>query len=355
MKIVRNTEKTGNIEPECYDILFNLPEVSLNFYRFPERHPLGIYNYSLSRILNSFSFVINQIALIEKEQLNSKLSIESINKLLIFQSELLHALHAHIDDCFRILKVVSPYPETEIKSISSKERVKVERSVYKWLETFNHPTYNDFKKKIADYRSYLGKIVNSIKHNHARLRLIYMNIEGFDVFGYYVEGISLDNKNKIVAGPDPKIHPNGTAFSFARDLRFHFYKIYEISHYLKQALISLLVEEYDFRVVNFKTKNDHNPILNTVAEGVQNLDWAFYCDEYKKSVPQISFKKNNNNTILSLKLIKNQPLPDINIVQLFFFPEMDSVTELITRPYIDFFRKKNININDIKLYDPEYL
>lgn len=355
MKIVRSTQKNGNITPECHDILFNLPEVSLTFYKFPERHPLGIYNYSISRILNSFSFVLNQIDLIEKEQLNSKLSIESINKLLIFQSELLHALHAHIDDCFRILKVVSPYPETEIKSMSSKERVKVERSVYRWLETFNHPTYSDFEKKIADYRSYLGKIVNSIKHNHARLRLIYMNIEGFDVFGYYVEGITLNNKNKIVAGPDPKIHPNGTAFSFARDLRFHFYKIYEISHYLKQALISLLIEEYDFRTVNLKTKNDYNPILDTVSEEIQNLDWAFYCDEYKKSIPQISFNNNSNNIILTLKLIKNQTLPDVNTVRLFFFPEMDTVTELITRPYIDFFRKKNINLTNIELFDHEEL
>lgn len=352
MKIVRNVQENGNIAPECYDILFNLPEVSLTFYKFPERHPLGIYNYSLSRIFNSFSFVLNQIALIENEQLNSKLSNESINKLLIFQSELLHALHAHIDDCFRILKVIAPYPKTKIENMSCREKKKVERSVYNWLKAFNHPTYRVFEEKIADYRSYLGKIVNSIKHNHARLRFIYMNIEGFDVFGYYVEGIKLNNKNKIVAGPDPKIHPNSTAFSFARDLRFHFYKIYEISHYLKHALISLLLEEYDFEAVNLKTKNDYNPILDTVAEGIQNLDWAFYCDEYKKSVPQISF---NNNTILTLKLIKNQTLPDINIVRLFFFQEMDAVTEVITRPYIDFFRKKNINLNNIELFDPEEL
>lgn len=352
LKIVRSTQKTGNIAPECYDILSDLPEKALNFYKFPERHPLGIYNYSISRIMNAFSFVINQIVLIEKDQLNFKLSDKSINQLLIFQSELLHALHAHIDDCFRILKVVAPYPETKIGNMTSKERKKVEGNVHSWLKTFNHPTYDIFARKIADYRNYLGKIVNSIKHNHARLRLIYMNIEGFDVFGYYVEGITLNNKNRIVAGPDPKINPNGTAFSFTRDLRFHFYKIYEISHYLKQALISLLTEEYGVKTFNLKVPNDYNPVLDTVAEEIQNLDWAFFYDEYKKSLPQISFK-NNDNKILTLKLIENQARPDIDTVQIFFFQEMDSVTDVITRPYIDFFRKEDINITDIKLFDPE--
>lgn len=359
MIITRTVKKNGNIAPKSYDILNNLPKKSLDYNKFPERHPLGIYNYSLARILKSFLYVINQIEVIENEQISESSfeaseSIKSIDVLLIFYSELLHALHAHIDDCFRILKIVSPYPKNEMCKLSSSKRQEVERYVFKWLKEFNHPSYKKFEEKISDYRTHVGRIVNKIKHNHARLRLISMNMEGFDVLGYYIEGIDLNKDNKIMSCPDPEIHPNSTAFSFTRDLRFHFYNIYEISHYLQEALVLALKKEYNFQSTDLEHYTNYNPNFDIVANKIQNLDMAFYFDEYEKPLPQILINKNNNNTRLTLKLIDNQVFPDnISQIRVNFYMEMDNATDIIKRPYLEYIRKKNIKYNEIEFFDPK--
>jgi hypothetical protein len=353
--IIKRTEKkNGNIAPKAYDILYNLPEMSLDYYKFPERHPMGIYNYSLSRILKSFIYIIKQIEIIENKQISKSSELtRSMDILLIIYSELLHALHAHIDDCFRILKIVSPYPTKEMNNLSSKKRNNVKRSAYKWLKEFNHPSYKNFEKNIAEYRNHIGSIVNKMKHNHARLRLISIDMEGFEVLGYYVEGIDVNKDNKIISCPDTKIHPNYTAFSFNRNLRFHFYYIYEISHYLQEALVFALEKEYNFKPTNFKPYINYNTDFDVVATKVQNLDIAFYFDEYEKSLPQILIKKNDNDIKLTLKLIDNKVQYNINGIRVNFFQEMDAVTEIVKRPYMDYFLNKGIKYNKIEFFDPK--
>lgn len=50
MIIKRSIEIDGNIMPEAYNLLNNLPEEGLQYKSYNSLHPLGIYNRSLSRI-----------------------------------------------------------------------------------------------------------------------------------------------------------------------------------------------------------------------------------------------------------------------------------------------------------------
>lgn len=68
------------------------------------------------------------------------------------------------------------------------------------------------------YRKHIGLVVNRIKHNQGRVRLVFLAPDAVLIPGYYVEG--LDSNGAV--GPSIWIHKDGaTAFSFHRDLRYH--------------------------------------------------------------------------------------------------------------------------------------
>ena len=109
--IKRSIESDGNIKPEVYNLLNNLPEEVLHHKSYGLLHPLGIYNRSLSRITDAFSDVLTEIKRFKKDigpiGVHSKehVSFESLN-LLKAQKELLYSFQSHIDDCYHILKEI---------------------------------------------------------------------------------------------------------------------------------------------------------------------------------------------------------------------------------------------------------
>ena len=54
MLIERDLAIDGNLMPSVYNLLHSLPKKVLNHEAFGLRHPLGIYNISLSKIQKCF-------------------------------------------------------------------------------------------------------------------------------------------------------------------------------------------------------------------------------------------------------------------------------------------------------------
>lgn len=86
MLIKRSIECNGNIGPEVYDLLHNLPDEKLSCRDFKKGHPLAIYNTSLARIMNAFSGVLDEYEKIEES--SSEIPTSQFLNLLETQKEL---------------------------------------------------------------------------------------------------------------------------------------------------------------------------------------------------------------------------------------------------------------------------
>lgn len=132
MRIKRSKIKHGSIAPVAFNFLHSLPETVLNhgFYRL--RHPYGIYTRSITKIQNSLISVLNNLTAVYECAKQGKAL--KVTELLNAQEDLLFSLLSHIDDCYLILKTVSP-------------KIELKRNVIftdSWLEDSKFPTVKQF-------------------------------------------------------------------------------------------------------------------------------------------------------------------------------------------------------------------
>ncbi|WP_048190678.1 hypothetical protein [Methanobacterium sp. SMA-27] len=262
------------------------------------------------------------------------------------------------------MKVTSTYPD--IKNIPQKQMKKLERSTYRWLEHFKNPGFKYFLDNTKDYRTCLGEIVNKIKHEQARLRGISIKMDQLQCIGYYIEVVGLNKKN-ITKLPDSKIHPFGTAFSFERDLAYHFYNLYEISHHLKKSLEESFQKLYNIQI-NYEKIDVNYPNFEHLAKRISDLDFNFFPDEYFKPHPLIVYTDQNDYKELALNL--DDPwykFYNPQVVEVYWLYEPDGVTEFCAMPYYDYLLKylpieslpkiwmRDSKINNLKLTHPHNL
>lgn len=293
----------GNIKPEVYNLLNNLPNEVLHHSEYGYLHPLGIYNRSLLRVSNGFIAVLNETKKIENEIQSLKVHQKKFvnlktTELLKAQSELLYSIQSHIDDCFHILKTTSPYPDTT--AIKSRTKKAMERSPSQWLYISKHPTVSYFKENIQEYKSFIDLIVNKLKHDHGRLRDVLLLNNYEKRLGYFVETYGVSSNGEALVRLDLEIHHDDTGFSYSRDLTFHFVNIYIISLHLKNALLNSFKEQYDLDLTNHfyvkENSTDFNKIINRIIES--NL--KFFPKEYLKPVPLIEWDQDTDTLFLCL-------------------------------------------------------
>lgn len=235
--------------------------------RLKLRHPLAVYNISISQVVGRFSATLKShkqlllpySASMEKEERNAAF-VDSLDALL-------DSLIEHIDDCNNVIRC---FFETD------------SNTKYKKI-------YSQFKSSIRPYRDHIGKVVNKIKHEQGRLRLISFSWPSGNSIGYFVEGVNHEG----AVGPDQDIHEGGnTAFSVARDLRFHLCGIYFVGTHLAQAI---------YEASGFGTNDRH--ISATGTEGLASLIMdiseippIFFPNEMKKPIPSV--KINTRSEVL---------------------------------------------------------
>jgi len=323
-------ECDGNIAPEVYNLLNHLPSEVLHNVEYRKAHPLAIYHESINRILKSFSKILD---IYEKNILLNRFPNSEFEELLEEQKELLHSLHSHFDDCNQIIKVTSPYPTNDLPK--NKILKKLERSTYRWFEYFENPGFNYFIDVTKGYRTFIGRIVNKIKHEQGRLKGISIKMDQQQCVGYFIEivGVNKEHSSKL---PDTVIHPFGTAFSFSRDLSLHFYKLYEISHYLKKSLEKSF-QKYEIQIEYKKIEVDYLDFWS-IANRISDLEISFFPDEYSKLHPMINCNERNNIKELTLNLDQPWYKPHIpETVSVYWLCEPDGVTEFSVMPYFDYF------------------
>jgi hypothetical protein len=326
MKITRSTTSNGNIYPEAYDYLRSLPNVALHHTEHDNlRHPLAIYNMSLKRVVNAFSTVLDEndkLSEINRNEDEEPLPTISFPTLVMAQTELLESLLAHIDDCYQILMALySPV-------IPKKPGEFAEQ----WLTRAKHPTVSNFKHLVKSYRDSFAPIVNRIKHEHGRIRGIWMYNPNEYISGYFLENV---DKNGIV-GPDLKFHNGNKAISLNRDLRYHFTHLYETDHFFAEAIVKAISKTYDFTFPTPMRVEEKSENIEQAAERIHKLPFLFFPDEVGKPTPTVLFHKENGEAELSLNTMSIIHAPNVTKMRVIVAYEGDGVTREWRVPYPDF-------------------
>lgn len=302
MKLCRKTCRDGNLYPVVVNYLKDLPLQVLYHKDHKMHHPYSIYRRSLEKILKAFDAVLNELDKVYKAPLdvNHQLAdeFESLSEL---QEKLLGLLLPHIDDCYNILKTI--HPPLEINNPSD--------FADKWLKQAKHSTVNDFSKNINDYRKSFASIANRIKHQGGKLCCIviypikqgivayysttglYWNTIHDRIAGYYLEGVQDDG----CIGLDPIVHPDNTAISFNRDLKYHFANIYIVGLHLKNAIVNSIRRLHNIDLTkprNVDLSSDEIDI-ETIASRISKLPSLFFENEFNQLTPDIIYQSNNQD------------------------------------------------------------
>jgi hypothetical protein len=283
----------GNLYPQIYNCLCSLPDITLQHSDHELRHPLAIYNTSLRRVTQAFQEVLDENDKVYqapyKEDGNCDIEVHALIKA---QQELLDALMAHLDDGYNILKAL--YPASRFtKSIPFAAQ---------WLERAKHPTVRQYKHQIKVYRDTFAPIVNKIKHEHGRLRIVLMH-DGRNIYdqqrriaGYFLEGVDKDGK----IGADVKIHNGKYALSFHRNLRYHFVYLYLMGEFLTKAVVGAVNSEYNIGFAPMSSVAANSSEMEKIAKRINHLPLLFFFDELREPTPTVELIEQDQDVELVL-------------------------------------------------------
>lgn len=259
---MRSSESFSHINgavPKAARALSNLDGITTYQEVYGVRHPLAAYNTSLAhvsrRILKTLDALVAARAAPPSSDTNQRGWEEA---LLEATDHMLDSLMEHLDDCGDIIR--SFFPNAESKQYRT--------------------VFGEYKRSVEPYRKHIGNVVNYIKHNQGRLRLINVTWPADRCFGYFVEGP--DDKGAL--GPAPSIHkPSNTAFSYNRDIPFHLCNVFSVGARLASALRSI-----DKRIVSSQPgMASPETDLAKALRGASALPRIYFVDEIKKDVPLI--------------------------------------------------------------------
>jgi hypothetical protein len=341
MDLTYQIHKDGNLHPEAFNCLKLLPENFAYHTAHIQRHPFSIYSISIEKVMQAFSAILDEIDRINTALFDTTGNLlgHHLNNLPDLQEKLLYALQSHIDDCYRILKVIHP-----LSAEVCQERVE------RWLKDAEHPAYKQFHNSINTYVKSFEPIVNKIKHCGGQLRPMMMyprgrgivtqtvetNIQTFPknvrIVGYFLEGMQPFG----CIGPDHKIHPGGkTAISFNRDLRHHFANLYCIGRHLRDAIAQTVRHIHNAKLPRPVSVKDvaskYN--LESIAERVSNLSPLFFQDEFSKPTPNIKFYRSDGNIELMIQTSGAQYMTWNGEVMIHYEIQLDGVCPDYQIPY----------------------
>lgn len=273
--------------------------------RLKLRHPLAVYNISISQVVSRFSATLKSYKQLSLPFSTSKEQEERNAVFLDSLDALLDSLIEHIDDCNNVIRC--------------------------FFDSDNDPKYkkiySQFKSSIRPYRDHIGKVVNKIKHEQGRLRPISFTWPGGNSYGYFVEGANHEG----AVGPDEDIHEGGnTAFSVARDFRFHLCGIYFVGTHLAQAVYEASSIGTSHRHVSAEATEG----LAALIQGISEIPPIFFPDEIRKPVPSVKISTRSGALIACGKLHheKVSILPSANVRVNFVG---DGVTKTFRMPYFN--------------------
>lgn len=295
MKITRSIAKDGGLLPTAVNFLGEIPEGLLFHDKWPSRHPLGIYQTSLGRLLETFRTVLEQYGA-ERQHFLATKKTGDYKRLLDAQRSHVYALREHVDDCSLVLR-------TLIDPTKHPARGHV---VDPFLRQVPLPGFRKYQSGVGGFRDdYIGPIVNGLKHRNAQLRpiVLYGTLHQWASPGYYVEEPWGDG----ALGPSWLVHRDGNSgLSFSRDILFNFYSVYEISEELVRCVRVALQAWYGISPQE-RQRSDAVPGWDDLARAMAKVDYEPFPNEISWLMPMVEVVQRSGQDELTLDLRKRRP------------------------------------------------
>jgi hypothetical protein len=277
LQVTRDIAVDGNLDTELFNFLKSIPDNILFNLEHSLRTPVGIYAVSTRRVFTAFEKVT--------DALNNFKDFDTLSNAHL---ELLESLMAFIDDGYLMMKTLFPASAVQKKITFA----------HSWLKEIDKTTIEDHQRELEKYRSRLAKIVNKVKHNHARFCHVEMSTIFGKVRGYYIEGI---NKDGAII-PDTEIHPEYnnqyTAISYNRDIKNYLVYFYFIAGLIARTMHRLINKHHNIKITPSRHNNTQDHLLLEVVKGVSQIKDLFFPDEYAKEFPQVIV---HNDTKIELR------------------------------------------------------
>ena len=222
------------------------------------RHPFAIYNLSFMKVIRRLANVLDELnGVAGRREYDDPQKYRWDDRLLLEQDHILDALMEHFDDSKAVLL-----------SFVATNRDPAFRRAWK-----------HFVAETREYRSLVGAVVNRLKHNQRHIASIFYRGREFDP-GYYIVAPDHDG----VLGPDPELHEGGrTAFSFARDLRYHVCGLYAMG----EAVATGIACFGDFADAPQDVPEAKAALVMQTLQRVSLLPLRFFPDEVQQPVPLV--------------------------------------------------------------------
>jgi len=271
MEIERNIR--DGLETELFFLVNNLPQNVVFNAEHKFRHPLGIYNLSVSRIWKAFTDIV-------QTYMDDESNFSSLD---IFHQELIESLIAFVDDTYSIFKCCFPVWDVE-KNYTFNDR---------WLEDVNKTEINKYKEKLIPFRSRIAKINNQIKHSHGRYsHLIFTTAIG-SATGYFVEGVTDENGT---IGPLDHIHQpflgKRTGTSYSKDIKDLLYNFYAIGQVAAETMVQLINTRHNIVINVKKHMNSENSEIFELVKKISSIGYIYFPDEAMLETAGISISEN---------------------------------------------------------------
>jgi hypothetical protein len=304
---VNETLATSAALPTASYVLHRCDPLKLFHESQKKRHPLAAYNISISAVIKRFDDMLENLEDMEFDHsADPPIKAGKDRVLLESTDHLLDSLMEHMEDCEKIIAAFFQDPAQKI----SKKKIEL------------------YKKNVGPYRDHIGKIDNYIKHHQGRLRSLafYDSMNFFP--GYYIEGLVEPG----MVGPVPEIHPGGnSAFSYARDLRFHIVNVYGVSRHLFNFINDLggLLDPNLLPVELSPAISSANWV--STLRRIASLAPVCYPDEMRKPFPGVTFGEDNVKIRFPDNATERRSLSNgIRVTSSF---EGDGVTRTFKLPY----------------------
>jgi hypothetical protein len=263
--------KESAIVPDAMIALGAIPETYPLFHEKREsRHPFALYNTSLwnvgLRLRRVLETLLDQKGIVDYLTTNApQWHTEMIERYDAF----LDALMEHTEDCENVLRCL--FENESLYKISTQVR--------------------NYLGATRKYRKHIGLVVNRIKHNQGRVRLVFLAQDAALIPGYYVEG--LDGNGTV--GPSIWVHKDGaTAFSFHRDLRYHICGVFGISTNLSECVRTIVgMKDMPTQESQHKKRDDLSHGIELLAQTPATV----FPDEVAKPWPEVTISQDEASAV----------------------------------------------------------
>ncbi len=315
MNFTMHNEK--NIDLSINRLLKSLNSDQLTNLEHGLRHPLGIFNVSKMRFLNSLNTFLDEYE-------NGK----NIKKLNEMHLEIMESFNAFIDDSYHILKCFFHSHELNLNR----------KFAYEQLKNVIPEILNNYYGNIKPLGEIYSLINNSVKHNHARYNSISIKSIYGKNLGYFIESIDQDG----VIVPNMKIHPKfkgkHTGISYNYDIKRVFIYWLKICDYLEAEIRKVLVMKSI--AINEEVPYDESDLdmyssLFKLIKKISKLKEYYFIDEYDKGVSKFEFKEKQIEIVFPapLEYKRNLFFPQNYEVQVHF--SGDGVSKSWVIPYFE--------------------